>query len=84
MTVALAIVGFTFSVPAIIIGVIVGATIGRVAGHFFKRKLTNKNIRYKHVLRNFFDCYLQILSRYMKKLELDVNSSRIILESVTL
>ena len=80
--IAFAITGKNIWIAAIIIGVILGAVLGRIGGYFVKRKLSSVKIKTRTVLRDFFDSYLFAIKKLTKKLSNDVNSNRILLESV--
>lgn len=80
--ISFAITAKEISIAAIIISIIVGAVVGRILGYFVKRKLSNVKCKTRNVLYDFYSSYLKVVDQYSKKLKLDVNSNRIILEAV--
>ena len=82
LAIALLINKLTISIWAIVIGVVLGSVIGRVLGSLLKTKLRNQTIKVRCLIKNFFESYILTLEGYMKTLEYDVNSTRIVLETV--
>lgn len=82
ISIAFAVTGKDISIAAIVIGFVAGAIVGRFIGYFIKRKLANVKFKTRNVLYDFYTSYISAVAKYSRNLGLDINSTRIILESV--